>query len=138
TLRARAGDQCGRASPGHRRVAIARPVSEVGENGGMRSSLAVAAGALAGASMRWWIAEWLHTDGFPWATLLVNVVGCALIGWCAIALGRGTVAWYGVVTGGIGALTTMSAFAAETRALVADGRGVAAVLYVLASTIGGL
>lgn len=104
----------------------------------MRSSLAVAAGAVVGASLRWWIAELLATDGFPWATLLVNVVGCALIGWCAFALRRGTPAWYAVVTGGLGALTTMSAFAAETRALAADGRGAAAVLYVLVSTVGGL
>lgn len=106
--------------------------------GRMRSSPAVAVGAVAGASLRWWVATLLDTDGFPWATLLVNVVGCALIGWCAFALQRGTTWWYAVVTGGLGALTTMSAFAAETRALLADGRSAAAVAYVLASTLGGL
>lgn len=104
----------------------------------MRSSFTVAVGAALGASGRWWIGERLASEGFPWATLLVNVVGCAAIGWCAIRLERGTVRWYLVVTGLLGGFTTASAFAVETRQLVADGRPVVATLYVTASVGLGL
>lgn len=110
----------------------------MGENGAMRSSIAVALGAAFGASGRWWIGEALASDGFPWATLLVNVVGCAVIGWCAIRLQRGTVVWYAVVTGLLGGFTTASAFAVETRDLVADGRPAVAAAYVITSLVLGL
>lgn len=99
----------------------------------MRSSFAVALGAVLGASGRWWIGDRMASDGFPWATLLVNLVGCAAIGWCAIRLQRGTVGWYAVVTGLLGGFTTASAFAVETRQLVADGRPLVAAAYVTAS-----
>lgn len=110
----------------------------MGENVGMRSSLAVAAGAALGATARWWLSEVLAGDGFPWATLIVNVLGCAAIGFVAIRLERGTLWWYFTATGLLGGLTTASAFAAETRQLVDDGRPAAAALYVIASVAGGL
>ena len=104
----------------------------------MHSSIAVAIGAAIGAAVRWSVGEALTGDGFPWATLVVNLIGCGVVGWCAIRLQRGTVAWYFVVTGLLGGFTTASAFAVETRQLVDDGRGVSAVLYVLVSVTGGL
>ena len=109
-----------------------------GENVGVHSSVAVALGAVGGATTRWAIGEALASDGFPWATLLVNLVGCAAIGWFAIRLERGSVAWYFVVTGVLGGFTTASAFAAEARQLLDDGRGGVALAYVAASTVGGI
>jgi fluoride exporter len=104
----------------------------------MQSSLAVAVGAVIGASTRWLAGEALTSDGFPWATLLVNLLGCAAIGWFAMRLRRGTVAWYFVVTGCLGGFTTASTFAVETRQLVDDGRGATALLYVAVSVVGGI
>lgn len=104
----------------------------------MRTSVAVAAGAALGASARWWSGELLASDGFPWATLLVNLVGCAAIGWIAIGLGRRTVVWYFTVTGCLGGFTTASAFAVETRSLLDDGRPATAAAYVVASVGLGL
>lgn len=104
----------------------------------MQSSAAVAIGAVLGATTRWWLGDVLRNDGFPWATLLVNLAGCALVGWCAIRLQRGTAAWYFVVTGCLGGMTTASAFAVETRQLVDDGRVAMAIAYVSISVAGGL
>jgi CrcB protein len=104
----------------------------------MRSSLAVAAGAAIGAGARWAVGEVLATDGFPWATLLVNLVGAAAIGFAAVRLVRGTVAWSFVVTGLLGGLTTASAFGVDTRGLLDDGRVLSAVTYVAVSVAGSL
>lgn len=106
----------------------------------MRSTLLVAAGGAAGAAMRWAVGETITPpdSGFPWHTFLVNVVGCALIGLAARRIGRGTDLWYGLVTGVLGGLTTFSAFAEETRALLANGYGLTAAAYVGASVIVGV
>lgn len=104
----------------------------------MRTTLAVATGAAIGASARWGVGEVVDVDGFPWATVIVNVLGCALIGWCAMRLRRGTVAWCFVVTGCLGGFTTASAFALDTRRLFDQGRTSVAALYVIVSVVGGL
>ncbi len=89
----------------------------------------VALGGAAGALLRWGTGEAvIATAGkafVPWATLLVNVVGCALIGWIAARSGRddaGAVGWLVanrplLVTGLCGALTTFSTFGLEVTRL---------------------
>ena len=75
----------------------------------------------------------------PWATLLVNVLGCLLIG-AAVPLLIGRAPWLHpfVVTGILGGFTTMSAFAADTVVLlVAEQRGWA-LGYVAATLTAGL
>lgn len=81
---------------------------------------AVAAGGAIGSSGRWFVAWVLEAMGsghvpgtWPWATLLVNVVGCAAIGVAARSVERDTAAWAFVVTGVLGGFTTFSAFAVE-------------------------
>ena len=105
----------------------------------MRSTLLAAGGGAVGATMRWGVGETITPPdvGFPWHTFLVNIAGCLLIGVAARRLQRGSDAWYGVVTGVLGGLTTFSAFADETRALLADGHGFTAVAYVAASVAVG-
>lgn len=106
----------------------------------MRSLLVVAVGGAIGASGRWGAAELVDRSdgGFPWATFVVNVVGCLLIGVATRRLVRGSDAWLGVVVGVLGGFTTFSTFAVETRGLVDDGHGGTALLYVGASLIVGL
>lgn len=104
----------------------------------MRNALAVSIGAALGASARWAVGVGLAADGFPWATLTVNLLGCALVGWLAMRLERGTAAWCFAVTGCLGGFTTASAFAADTRQLADDGRPVWAVVYTVLSVCGGL
>ncbi len=106
----------------------------------MRSTSFVAAGGAAGAAVRWGVGQTITTPGagFPWPTFVVNVIGCALIGLAVRRLDRGTDVWYGLVTGVLGGLTTFSAFADETRALLAHGQGLTAAVYVGASVIVGV
>jgi CrcB protein len=102
--------------------------------------MAVAAGAAAGSTLRWAAGEAIgpRPDEFPTATLLVNLVGCVLVGVAATRVRRGSLAWLGLVTGGLGGLTTYSAFAVETRVLLGDGHAWTAAAYVTASLAGGL
>jgi CrcB protein len=77
-------------------------------------------------------------DGFPWATLVVNLVGCLLIGAAARRLDPATPTWFAAVSGFIGGLTTFSAFANEVRALVDADRASLALAYVVVTLVGGV
>jgi CrcB protein len=106
---------------------------------GVRALLLVAAGGASGAAVRWGVGEMVpHDPGdVPWATLAVNLVGCALIGLCVRWI-RDRALWLLVVTGGLGGFTTFSSFAVEVRDLAAAGDGVIAAAYVVASVAGGI
>lgn len=106
----------------------------------MRSSVVVAIGGITGASIRWLVAEILGSDPaeFPWATLVVNVVGCFAIGAVAARLVRHRLLWDAIVIGLLGGLTTFSAFAVETRQLIEADRPGVAFVYVAVSVIAGL
>lgn len=102
----------------------------------------VGVGSLAGGLCRYLLSlPWAGqgSDGFPWPTLLANVVGCALIGcWFALcATGGG---WHAsprtqaaVMAGFCGGLTTFSIFSLETLTLLESGQWVLAVVYLMAS-----
>lgn len=99
-------------------------------------------GALSRYGLGLLLVRWMGT-GFPWATLVVNVSGCLLIG-MAMGGGVGATAFLprelklaGVV-GFLGAFTTFSAFGYETIALLQGGKPMLAGLYVLASVLLGL
>lgn len=80
----------------------------------------------------------VESGSFPWATFVVNVVGCACIGAAARSVARDSDMWSVLVVGVLGGLTTFSAFASETRALFDSGDSAIAVSYVLATSIVGL
>ena len=100
----------------------------------MTASLAVtvlACGGLA-ALLRYLVALWFAPDErFPWAVLVVNVIGSALGG---VVLGLGSAlpedAQLVLLTGVAGGLTTFSTFSVETVQLVLDGRTRTAALNV--------
>lgn len=100
--------------------------------------LCVFLGGGLGAVLRFLVSSSLSGNVlFPWATLLINVVGSLAIG-LAAGLGQPH-AWfqewgrYLIVTGLLGGFTTFSAFSLETVALVEGGRTGVAVLYASAS-----
>ncbi|MFH8570061.1 fluoride efflux transporter CrcB [Streptomyces sp. NPDC017993] len=95
-------------------------------------ALGGAAGAVAryAASLCWPTAR----DAFPWTTLGVNVVGCAVIGvfmvvisdvWAAHPLVR---PFFG--TGVLGGFTTFSTYAVDIQHLVAAGRARTGMAYL--------
>lgn len=103
--------------------------------------LLVAAGAAVGAPLRYVVDRWVQTRlgaGFPWGTLVVNVVGSFVLG---LVIGSGSagdevIALVG--TGFCGALTTYSTFSYETLRLLEDGARWRAVANVLVSMAAGL
>ena len=79
------------------------------------------------------------TGALPWATLLVNVVGCVLIGALSAVLAHD--AWWVrpfVITGMLGGFTTMSAVARESGELLSAGSWLIAALYLGVTLAGGL
>lgn len=97
-----------------------------------------------GASARFALGEWLRPmlkSGFPWPTLAINVIGCALAGFVAARFGLSNPEhpWRAfVLVGVLGGFTTFSAFGLESLTMVQQGRILLAILYVLGSVLGGL
>lgn len=97
----------------------------------------VAAGGALGASLRFLIAEWARRlpalDGFPWATLGINVTGSLLLG--ALAGGALLDATASpqlramLMIGVLGGFTTFSSYSLETLTLMQSGALGRAVLY---------
>ena len=83
----------------------------------------VALGGGIGAALRYLTSEWISNEGFPYATLAVNLVGSFLMGALAIALAEQVISKDLAVlfgTGLLGGLTTMSAFSVETIRLIEE------------------
>lgn len=79
--------------------------------------------------------------GFPWGTLVVNVLGSFLAGLCWAMLGQtqGPQRLHALfMIGVLGAFTTFSAFSMESLRLYEDGRSVMALVNVLANNVGAL
>lgn len=106
--------------------------------------LAAALGGALGALARWGVAEALPSDpdAWPWATLLVNLTGCLVLGLLiALVFARSPGSpWLRpfLGTGVLGGYTTYSAFAVETVRLADAGRPGVAAAYVLVSVAGGV
>ena len=89
--------------------------------------------------MRWGVGELLpyQPGTIGWATLVVNVVGSALIGLGARRIQPDTALWAGVITGGLGGFTTVSAFARELDDLFTAGRPTLGVTYAAGTVCAG-
>ncbi|MFT3789137.1 MAG: fluoride efflux transporter CrcB [Tepidisphaeraceae bacterium] len=108
--------------------------------------LLVAFGGAFGASLRFAVnLLFARTLGpnttFPWATLVVNLVGCLMIGVLTAAVierwpGHASTLRPLLIVGVLGGFTTFSSFALETSNLIEEKRLLAAASYVLASNVG--
>ncbi|MGX2998760.1 fluoride efflux transporter FluC [Streptomyces sp. JNUCC 64] len=101
----------------------------------------VAAGGVLGAGARYGAALLWPTPGgaFPWTTLTVNAVGCALLGALMAALtaasAPGPLVRPFLGTGVLGGFTTFSAYAVDVRLLVRHGEGARAAGYLLLTPV---
>lgn len=106
--------------------------------------LAVAAGAVLGAWLRWILSLTFDTvhPTFPIGTLLANVGGGFLIGlvlaWAATHQGLDPNLRLLIITGFLGALTTFSSFSAESLMLIQQGQFLWAFLHSAAHLFGSL
>lgn len=92
--------------------------------------------------LRFWLSTSVHTfvgRGFPFGTLVVNVVGCLLMGMLFVLLVERTssdAVWRAFLLVGIlGGFTTFSAFSMETIHLIEEGGYLRALANVAASLI---
>ena len=105
--------------------------------------LVVAAGGAMGAVIRYLVSFWVGAGIFdisgPLATLIVNIIGCGLMGLLAGAVAGGMLlpdAWRGFVAVGLlGALTTFSSFALDAGNLLQRQGIFMAGAYVAASVL---
>jgi CrcB protein len=100
---------------------------------------AVAAGGALGAAARYGVAGLWPTppDGFPWATLAVNVTGCLAIG-LLLGVDRDPRVRAFLGTGVLGGFTTFSTYAVESSGLWEADHPWTAVAYVLVTLVAAL
>lgn len=111
----------------------------------MNQWLAVAVGGALGSMARFglsgWVAGWLG-NRFPYATLLVNLLGCLLMGILVVLLSeRWAVApqWRAfALVGLLGGFTTFSSFSLEAYTLLRLQQWLAAFFYLAGSLLLGL
>lgn len=109
----------------------------------MQNLLLIFLGGGAGAVCRYGTSllagRWLGT-GFPYGTLIINLIGAFLIGLIvellALKYSASPQLKLLLVTGFLGGYTTFSAFALETALLLQRGDYVPGLVYVLASVLG--
>lgn len=102
-----------------------------------RTLLAVALGGAAGSLLRWFVDLLLPVlpGSLPWGTLLVNVLGSAVLGVVVVVLDSGVGS--GVhraffSTGVVGGFTTFSTYTVQV-ALLADAAPAVALTYLVAT-----
>jgi len=96
--------------------------------------LAVALGGAVGALLRWWLGEAVPDGGgFPWTTFAINVSGSLVLALLPALSGvrRRPALAAALGPGLLGGYTTLSAYAEQSRALLASGELVTATAYVV-------
>ena len=111
----------------------------------MTEVFAIAIGGALGALARYGLGGVITAmagTAFPWATLVINVVGSFAIGVLVVVFieqQQGSLALRsGLMVGLLGAFTTFSTFSLQTLGLIQDGRLISALLYILGSVTLGL
>lgn len=104
-----------------------------------RTLLAVALGGATGSLLRWFLELLLPAESgtVPWGTLLVNVLGCAVLGTVVVVLDGGVgsaVHRAFLTTGLLGGFTTFSTYALQV-ALLGDTAPVVALAYLVATPL---
>lgn len=108
----------------------------------LKSILLIGAGGAVGSIFRYVLSLFIGkfaNSNFPWPTLIINILGCLLIGVLMGIFARDEVAYRDLklllVTGLCGGFTTFSAFAFENVQMLQNGNYLNAVLYMIASVV---
>lgn len=106
----------------------------------MVNLLLIGTGGFFGAISRYYVSQLFHESRLHYGTLVVNLVGCLLVGIAFGFLSRGAISKPSqliLITGFLGGFTTFSAFGLDTLKMIHDGSFSTALLYVAVSTIAG-
>ncbi|MES9971072.1 MAG: fluoride efflux transporter CrcB [Candidatus Thiodiazotropha sp.] len=108
----------------------------------MNQLIAIASGGAAGALFRFWVSNGVYNllgRGFPYGTLVVNVLGSLVMGFLyVLLLERSTVSPElrgALLIGFLGAFTTFSTFSIETLNLLEQAELLKAGLNILLSVV---
>ena len=111
----------------------------------IKSLCLVGLGSFVGGALRYLISTWMKnacSQGFPWGTLMVNLVGCFLIGVLFALFSRYSSTshpWYLLLTTGLcGGFTTFSTFANESLQMLQNSQWGGFITYVSISVIAGI
>jgi len=91
-----------------------------------------------GAALRWFIASGISSDGFPYGTFTVNLVGCLLIGGASYFLLNQPKMSLFLITGFLGGFTTFSSFGLDAVKLLQAENYKTLISYVLLSNVLGI
>ncbi len=106
--------------------------------------VAIGVGGAIGAILRFVISGIAYNvlgQNFPWGTLVVNMIGCFLIGFLSQLFEEMAISpnlRVLILVGGLGAFTTFSTYALENVNLLRDGQFGIAFLNIIASTVLGI
>lgn len=110
----------------------------------IRNILAVGAGSFIGGVARYLVSLAIKGigKGFPWATLIVNLLGCLLIGLLWGILSRNaseSTSWGLFLTVGLcGGFTTFSTFSKEALTMLQAGQIGGFATYIVVSVLAGI
>ncbi|HEY8936022.1 MAG TPA: fluoride efflux transporter CrcB [Cyclobacteriaceae bacterium] len=110
----------------------------------MKLTLVIGLGSFIGGIFRYLLSQVIQSrflSVFPFGTLVVNIIGCFLIGIVFELNIKGSISheWrLFLATGILGGFTTFSAFSNETVGMLRDGQIWHASMYVIASVVIGL
>ncbi|MBR5846896.1 MAG: fluoride efflux transporter CrcB [Bacteroidaceae bacterium] len=111
----------------------------------IKSLLIVGTGSFIGGAMRYLLSTLMKSvcgQGFPWGTLMVNLLGCFLFGMLFAVFGKSSATdnmlYLLLTTGVCGGFTTFSTFANESVQMLQQGNTWGFVGYVATSVVAGL
>jgi CrcB protein len=111
----------------------------------MQRLIFIGLAGFAGTLMRYWLSEWTARrfgETFPTGTLVVNLIGCFLVGlFFSLMFDRYLVSptvRTVILIGLLGGFTTFSSFGLQTFTLLRDGEMGLALFNIAISNVGGL
>ncbi|MDH5738866.1 MAG: fluoride efflux transporter CrcB [Nitrospira sp.] len=124
----------------------ANPVHHFSASRALRTLFLIGTGGFIGSILRYLLSGYAQhlskSIQFPFGTLAVNIVGCALVGFLAeLADHRGVISGEArafLMVGILGGFTTFSAFGNETMNLLRDGEMTLAFGNIIGHTVLGL